>query len=89
MPRWTSTSAHRADDIAAATIAGVRGFKDPALRLLAASKVQELGTELAEVKVLAVRELRARGWTYRKIGSVIGVGKQRAYGLEHVVLPND
>lgn len=79
LPRWDAPHAHRADDIAAATLAGITGFRDPALRLLAAHTVEQIDTRA--IKVAAVLELVDRGWTYRRIASVIGVGKSRAYAL--------
>ncbi len=71
----------RAEDVARAVMAEVSGPRCPASRLRRARSVLALEDEFRAIRRQAMAELRAEGWTWQEIGSIIGCGKDRAWQI--------
>lgn len=71
----------RAEDVARATWAGITAPRCPVSRLRRVRSVLALEGELQQIRREAIAELRAEGWTWQEIGSILDCGKDRAWQI--------
>ncbi len=60
---------------------GIDGYRNPVIRLLAADGLLRSEGRLKDARREAVLELRAQGWTWERIGSVLGTTRQHAWQI--------
>src|SRR5664280_1768875 len=72
-----------ADRLVDGALAGIKGYKNPVIRLLAANAFLSSEDRIRAERQAAVIDLRDKGWTWQQIGDVIGTGRQRAWQIGH------
>ena len=70
-----------ADRLTRETLAQLQSYTNPVVRLTASHAVLSLESECLALRRAAMWELREKGWSWRKIGSLMGMSKQRAHQI--------
>ena len=70
-----------ADRLARETLAQINSYTNPVVRLTASHAVLGLESECLALRRAAMWELREKGWSWRKIGSVLGYNRKRAHQI--------
>lgn len=72
-----------ADELVNGTLRGLTGYGNPVIRLLASNGLLSAQEPLKAARTAAVLDLRAQGWTWTQIGSLLGANRQRAWQIGH------
>ena len=70
-----------AEGLVTSTLDGINSYRNPVVRLLASDGLLRSEDRLREARRAAVCDLRAQGWTWERIGSVLGTTRQHAWQI--------
>jgi hypothetical protein len=72
-----------AENLVRCTLDGIGGYRNPVIRLLAADGLLRSEADLKDARRTAVLDLRAMGWTWERIGSLLSTTRQHAWQMGH------
>ena len=70
-----------AESLVTSTLDGLDSYRNPVIRLLAADGLLRSEDRLREARRAAVGDLRAEGWTWARIASLLGRSRQRVWQI--------